>query len=175
MAILKIAQLGHPILQKKASLVEDIKSIEIRKLINDMSETMIEYDGIGLAAPQVHVNKQILIYRNLETQEENNQKIEIRVLINPKINKASDETENDWEGCLSIPGMSGLVKRYKNISYEAYDITGKLIKSNASNLEARIIQHEFDHLMGIVYTNKLVDVRAFGYSKEIEKYWKEKK
>ena len=135
-----------------------------------MSETMIDANGIGLAAPQVHLSHRLFIYRNPEIEEE--EKIKVSVLINPKIENISNETEDDWEGCLSIPGMSGLVRRSKKIKYYAIDLKGKKISGEVDGLHARVIQHEFDHLNGILYISRLADKRAFGYSKEIEKFWK---
>ena len=120
MSILKIAQLGHPILYQKASVVDNITEPSIKKLIHDMSETMLDYKGIGLAAPQVHISKQIVVFRVLDEHEKESNDIKIAVLINPKITEISEETNNQWEGCLSIPGMLGLVKRYSSISYEGY-------------------------------------------------------
>ena len=175
MSILKIARLGHPILQKKTSIVKRIPSPTINKLIQDMTETMLDAKGIGLAAPQVHISKQVIIFRipKNEEEEENNT-IEITALINPKISKISEETDTQWEGCLSIPGMTGLVKRYSKINYEGFDMSGNLIKKEAEGLHARIVQHELDHLKGILYINRLVDNRAFGFVDEIEEYWKNK-
>jgi len=175
MSILKIARLGHPILQKKTSIVKRIPSPTINKLIQDMTETMLDAKGIGLAAPQVHISKQVIIFRipKSEEEEENNT-IEITALINPKISKISEETDTQWEGCLSIPGMTGLVKRYSKINYEGFDMKGNLIKKEAEGLHARIVQHELDHLKGILYINRLVDNRAFGFVNEIEEYWKNK-
>ncbi len=174
MSILKIARLGHPILYQKASLIDNISESGIKKLIHDMSETMLDYKGIGLAAPQVHVSKQIIIFRILDDQEKENNEIKITALINPKITKFSEETDNQWEGCLSIPGMLGLVKRYSSISYEGFDMSGNKFQQKAEGLHARIVQHECDHLNGIVFTHRLVDKKAYGYEDEIEKYWKKK-
>ena len=174
MSILKIARLGHPILYKKASLVDNITELGIKKLIHDMSETMIDYKGIGLAAPQVHISKQIIIFRMIEDREKESNEIKITALINPRIIKTSEETDNQWEGCLSIPGMLGLVKRHFSISYEGFDMSGNKIQQNAEGLHARIVQHECDHLNGIVFTHRLVDKKAYGYEDEIEEYWKKK-
>ncbi len=172
MAILKIAKLGHPILLKKTNEISNLNDIDLKKIIYDMSETMIDANGIGLAAPQVHLSHRIFIYRNPEIEDE--EKIKVSVLINPKIEKISDETEDDWEGCLSIPGMLGLVRRSKKIKYSAIDLKGDKVSGEVNGLHARVIQHEFDHLNGILYTSRLADKRAFGYSEEIEKFWKKK-
>ena len=176
MSILKIARLGHPILLQKAKIVEDITSNKTKKIIHDMTETMLDAKGIGLAAPQVHISKQVLIFRipKEEEEERKNNTIEITALINPKISKISEETNIQWEGCLSIPGMTGLVKRYSKINYEGFDMNGNLIKKEAVGLHARIVQHEIDHLQGILYINRLVNSKAFGFVNEIEEYWKNK-
>ena len=170
MAILKIAKLGHPVLLKKTNEISNLNDIDLKKIIYDMSETMIDANGIGLAAPQVHLSHRLFIYRNPDIEEE--EKIKVSVLINPKIENISNETEDDWEGCLSIPGMSGLVRRSKKIKYSAIDLKGEKVSGEVSGLHARVIQHEFDHLNGILYTSRLADKRAFGYSEEIEKFWK---
>ena len=170
MAILKIAKLGHPVLVKKTNEINKLTDIDLKNIVINMSETMLDANGIGLAAPQVHLTHRMFIYRNPDIDEE--EKINISVIINPKIEKLSDETEDDWEGCLSIPGMSGLVRRFKKIKYTALDLKGNYIVNEVEGLHARIIQHEFDHLNGILYTSKLVHKKAFGYTEEIEKYWK---
>ena len=173
MSILKIAQLGHPVLLQKATEVDKISDPSIKNLIHNMTETMIDADGIGLAAPQVHINKQIIVFRTLEENQENTEKtIKVTALINPKITNISDDEEDQWEGCLSIPGMLGLVRRYSKIIYEGFDMNGNIIKQNAEGLLARVIQHEYDHLLGILYTSKLVDKKAYGFEKEIEEFWK---
>ena len=172
MSILKISRLGHPILLQKAKFVDNIESLEIKNIIHDMTETMLDAKGIGLAAPQVHISKQIIVFRNPE--DDNKKEITITALINPKLTKISDETANDWEGCLSIPGMLGLVKRFYKIKYEGFDMAGNIIRREAEGLHARVVQHEFDHLMGILYINRLADKNSYGYAAEIEEYWKEK-
>jgi peptide deformylase len=169
-SILKIAKLGHPILVKKTKEINDLGSIDLKKIVFDMSETMIDASGIGLAAPQIHLSHRIFIYRNPEIEE--GETINISVLVNPVIEKVTDETEDDWEGCLSIPGMLGLVRRYKKIKFNALDLNGKKIHGKVEGLHARVIQHELDHLNGILYTSRLAHKSAFGYSEEIEKFWK---
>ena len=173
MSILKIAKLGHPVLQKKASIVKNLPDPKITNLIKEMIETMLDANGVGLAAPQVHVSKQIMIFRVPKDQDNTKDElVEIIALINPKLSIVSDKTDNQWEGCLSIPGMSGLVKRYTKISYKGFDMKGNVIEKTVEGLQARIVQHEYDHLMGIMYINKLADKKAFGFSNEIESFWK---
>ena len=176
MSIFKIAKLGHPVLNKQAAIIKKLPDQNIQKLIKDMSETMLDAKGVGLAAPQVHVSKQVIIFRvpTEENEVKEDKPIEITALINPKISKISDKTENDWEGCLSIPEMSGLVKRFSKIRYEGLDMNGNIIKKTAEGLHARIVQHEYDHLMGILYIHRLVDIRAFGFNDEIKNFWQNK-
>ena len=170
MAILKIAKLGHPVLLKKTNEINNLNDIDLKKMIYDMSETMIDANGIGLAAPQVHLSHRFFIYRDPDIDE--SEKINVSVLINPQIETISDDMEDDWEGCLSIPGMSGLVRRSKKIKYSGIDLKGEKVFGEVEGLHARVMQHEFDHLNGILYTSRLADKRAFGYSEEIEKFWK---
>ena len=173
MSILKIAKMGHPVLLKKSKEVIEFSTNSLKKIIYDMSETMIDYNGIGLAAPQVHLSKKIIIFRNPDIEEK--EKIQITPLINPVFEPRGDEKEDDWEGCLSIPGMQGLVRRYKNISYSGYDLDGNKIENEVEGLHARVIQHEIDHLEGILYIHRLADNKAFGFEKEIVEFWKNEK
>ena len=170
MAILKIAKIGHPVLLKKTNEINNLNDFDLKKIVFDMTQTMLDADGIGLAAPQVHLSHRMFIYRNPEIEEED--KINISVFINPVIEKISEETEDDWEGCLSIPGMTGLVRRYKRIKYSAIDLNGKNVFGEVEGLHARVIQHEFDHLNGVLYISRLANKNAFGYSEEIQKFWK---
>ncbi len=170
MSILKIAKLGHPVLLRKGTKIDNFATDSLKRTIYDMSETMIDYNGIGLAAPQVHLSKRIIIFRNPDIEEK--EKIQITPLVNPVFKPLGDETEDDWEGCLSIPGMQGLVRRYKKISYYGFDIDGNKIENIAEGLHARVIQHEIDHLDGILYTSRLSDDKAFGFEKEIVEFWK---
>ena len=170
MALLKIAKLGHPVLVKKTNDINNLDEINLKKIVIDMSETMLDANGIGLAAPQVHLTHRMFIYINPDIDQD--EKINISVLINPKIEKLSEETEDNWEACLSIPGMSGLVRRYKKVKFSGLDINGNKVQGEVEGLHARVLQHEFDHLNGVLYTSKLVHKSAFGYTEEIEKFWK---
>ena len=174
MSILKIAKIGHPALYKKSERVSNISEARLKRLIIDMSHTLIDAKGIGLAAPQVYINKRLIIYRTnlkekkIDNKKAKSKKIQINVLINPTYKAASEEFEDDWEGCLSIPGMIGKVRRFKKINYKGYDLKGNLIKKSSSGLIARVIQHECDHLDGILYISRLVHPRYFGYAEEIK-------
>ena len=165
--------MGHPLLLKKSEEIKEFSTIFLKKIIYDMSETMIDYKGIGLAAPQVHISKRIIVFRNPDIEELD--KINITPLINPIFEPLGNEKEDDWEGCLSIPRMQGLVRRFKKIKYHGYDLTGKKIENEAEGLHARVIQHEIDHLDGILYIKRLADQKAFGFENEISKYWKNTK
>ena len=173
MSILKVAKIGHPILLKKSSEIKEFSTNSLKKIIYDMSETMIDYKGIGLAAPQVHISKRIIIFRNPDVPESN--KIQITPLINPTFEPLSDDKEDGWEGCLSIPGMQGLVRRYKKISYLGFDLDGNKIENTVDGLHARVIQHEIDHLNGKLYIERLADKKAFGFENEILEFRKNEK
>ncbi len=170
MSILKIAKLGHPVLLKKGIEIKEFSTDSLKKIVYDMSETMIDYNGIGLAAPQVHLSKRIIIFRNPDNEDK--ERIQITPLINPIFRPIGDEKDDDWEGCLSIPGMQGLVSRFKKISYQGYDLDGNKIENIAEGLHARVVQHEIDHLDGVLYTSRLRNKNAFGYEKEIVDFWK---
>ncbi len=170
MSILKIAKLGHPVLLKKGNEIKEFSTDSLKKIVYDMSETMIDYNGIGLAAPQVHLSKRIIIFRNPDNEDK--ERIQITPLINPIFKPIGDEKDDDWEGCLSIPGMQGLVSRFKKISYQGYDLDGNKIENIAEGLHARVVQHEIDHLDGVLYTSRLRNKNAFGYEKEIVDFWK---
>jgi len=170
--ILKIAKLGHPVLLKKTKEINDLSDNGLKKIVFDMSETMLDANGVGLAAPQVHLSHRIFIFRNPDLDLEEQENINISVLINPTLEKITDKTSDEWEGCLSIPGMLGLVRRFNRIKYSGLDLNGDKISKEVEGLHARVIQHEFDHLNGILYTSRLAHKNAFGYSEEIEQFWK---
>ncbi len=170
MSILKIAKMGHPVLLNKSNEIKEFSTNSLKKIVYDMSETMIDYNGIGLAAPQVHLSKRIIIFRNPDIADDEN--IKITPLINPVFTSLGKETEDDWEGCLSIPGMQGLVRRFKKIKYFGFDLDGKKIENEVEGLHARVVQHEIDHLDGILYPARLAHKNAFGYEKEIIEFWK---
>ena len=170
MAILKIARMGHPILISKAMKVDDPTSPSIRQLASDMLETMIDAPGVGLAAPQVHVPLRVIAFRIPPAQEDDNQSVPATVIINPEIKPLSDLKEEDIEGCLSIPKMVGMVPRYKKIHYQALNLNGQKLEVDAEGYHARIIQHECDHLDGILYPMRMRDLSKFGFSEEFSKF-----
>ena len=173
MAILKIARMGHPALRTPALAVENPASPEIEALVADMIETMDDADGTGLAAPQVHVGLRVVVFfvdaaRATEDEDEHEGAHEgavpLTVLINPEIEPLSDEMELGWEGCLSVPGMSGEVARYGHIRYRGVGLDGETIEREARGFHARVVQHECDHLDGILYPSRVVDMSRFGFT-----------
>ena len=168
MAIRKILRMGNPILLKEAEKVKKLASPEIHELIKDMIETMKDADGAGLAAPQVGESIQLVIFgvdkneRYPEAEE-----VPFTVLINPIITPLTQDKEDDWEGCLSVPGMRGVVPRYKQINYKGFDQYGNEIDRDAVGFHARVVQHECDHLLGILYPTRIENMKLFGYHDEI--------
>ncbi|HEV8472204.1 MAG TPA: peptide deformylase [Methylomirabilota bacterium] len=174
MAILKVARVGHPVLRQPAQPVApaDLRTTEMQKFIDDMIQTMREYDGAGLAANQVHVPRQIAVIevgqnpRYPEAPE-----IPLMVLVNPVVTPLTDEMEDGWEGCLSVPDMRGVVPRYTSVRLECLDRQGNPVDLVAKEFFARVIQHETDHLNGIVYVDRIRDMRTLTYIAEWQRYW----
>jgi peptide deformylase len=158
MAILKIARMGHPVLLRRAEPVAEPAAPEIARLIADMGETMRDAGGIGLAAPQVHVPLRLFVWLEGEA---------LRALINPELTPIGDETEAGWEGCLSIPGLRGLVPRFRRIAWRGQDAAGAPVGGEAEGLLARVMQHEFDHLEGTLYPMRMPDLSRFGFTEEL--------
>ncbi|MBM4304545.1 MAG: peptide deformylase [Deltaproteobacteria bacterium] len=169
MAIRKIAVMGHPVLRQQATPVpeKEISKPEIQNLIQDMIQTMFEYDGRGLAAPQIHESLQIVV---MIWDFDPKVKPYIQVLINPEIKALTQETSSCWEGCLSLPGLRGKVDRPNKISVQALDAHGKKISFEAEGFTATVIQHECDHLLGKLYIDKIKDLSLFGFSRECTQF-----
>ena len=173
MAILKVARLGHPILRKLAEPVppEGIGAPAIQRLIDDMIETMVEYDGAGLAAPQVHVAQQIVVFEvEGNPRYPDAESIPLTVLINPKITPNTQHMDEDWEGCLSLPDLRGQVPRYTQVRVEAYDRKGKKLNYVAKNFHARVVQHECDHLIGTVFVDRMKSMASLSFLREFARY-----
>ena len=175
MAILKVAHMGHPILREKARELtkKEILSDKVQNLIDDMIETMREYNGIGLAAPQVHESIQLCV---VEIDSENprypDQEIfPVKVVINPVIKPVGKETSEMWEGCLSVPGLRGLVRRPSKVKVSGLDRKAKPFEWELDDLPATVIQHETDHLFGTLYVDRLVDTTKLVFQPEYQKYW----
>jgi peptide deformylase len=175
MAILKIARMGHPILRGVAGEVPDPTVLEIAKLIDDMYETMVDAEGQGLAAPQVHVPLRLVIFRmplplpddgDGGGDEDARRRRPLRVLINPVIEPVGGEMETGWEGCLSLPDLRGKVPRYSNIRYSALTPEGGTIEAEAEGMHARVVQHECDHLDGFLYPQRMEDLSTLMFESE---------
>ena len=169
MAIRDILKMGNPDLLKVSEPV-DFEQDDLATLIEDMKETMKANDGAGLAAPQIGVFKRLVIF-GFDTNDRYPEadSVPFTVLINPIITPLSDEKENGWEGCLSVPGLRGVVPRYTHIKYEGYDAEGNKLEREVEDFHARVVQHECDHLDGILYPMKIEDYRYFGFHEEIFK------
>jgi len=170
MAILKIARMGHPVLRRPADDVADPTAPEIRTLIQDMMETMEDADGAGLAAPQVHVPLRVVIFHvPVERAEAEGEAaaVPLTVLINPVIEPLGPETELGWEACLSVPGLMGAVPRWTRILYTGTTPEGERIERTAAGFHARVVQHECDHLDGILYPQRMRDLSSLTFTSEM--------
>jgi peptide deformylase len=180
MSILKIARMGHPVLRARARPLHpsEIRTPKIQQLIDDMFETMKEYQGVGLAAPQVHEGLRIFVAgfapRRPEDEEEDDEVVDevpLMTLINPEITAVGRESVEDWEGCLSIPDIRGRVPRARQISVQAYDRTGKRFELEAAGFTARVIQHETDHLDGVLFFDRMKSFHTLTFLDEFGRYW----
>jgi peptide deformylase len=172
--ILKVARLGHPVLRRKARPVphQKILSSSIQQFLKDLIETMHEYDGVGIAAPQVHVSLQIAVIQvNGNPRYPHAPRIPLTVLINPKVRPASRQRVLDWEGCLSVEGVRGRVPRWKSVRVEAYNLEGRPVKFRTNGFFARVIQHEWDHLQGRVYLDRMKGLETLTHLTEYVRYW----
>lgn len=179
MAILKIARMGHPILRMSAEPIADPTAPEVAVLVRHMIDTLSDADGVGLAAPQVHVPARLVIYHIPSASDaperyraaglgEDSPEVPLTVLINPKIEPLTDESEEAFEGCLSVPGMTGMVPRLTRIRYRALGLDGGEIERTAEGFHARIVQHECDHLDGILFPQRMTDLTTFGFMEEVK-------
>ena len=168
MAIKEILKMGDPRLLKKADPVEKFNTPELDQTIKDMIETMEANDGAGLAAPQIGLNLQLVIF-GFEKNDRypNAESVPFTILINPTITPVENEKEDGWEGCLSVPGLRGVVPRYKKIIYKGFDQYGKSIEREVDGFHARVVQHECDHLLGILYPMRIEDFSLFGFHEVI--------
>ena len=169
MAIKQILRIGNPILRQATESITAFDTPDLHNLIQDMKDTMEANNGAGLAAIQIGITKQVMIfgieknprYSDVET-------IPSTTIINPKYEVLNKEKEDGWEGCLSVPGMRGLVPRYKHIRYYGFDEFGAVIEREVTNFHARVFQHEFDHLEGVLYPDKIEKKNCFGFIEELD-------
>ena len=180
MSILKIARMGHPVLRAKARPLHpsEIRTPKIQQLIDDMFETMKEYQGVGLAAPQVHESVRLFVAgfpprqdADEDDAERDDEDVPLMAVINPEIEMTSREVVEDWEGCLSIPDIRGRVPRTRQIIVRAFDRNGKKIEMPAAGFTARVIQHETDHLDGVLFFDRMKTFQSLTFLDEFGRYW----
>ena len=175
MALLKIARLGHPVLRQRALPVaaDELASPSFQQLIDNMIETMRDGDGVGLAATQVHALKRVFLVevKAPHPRYPNQPDVPLTVVVNPEIREHSEELEEDWEGCLSIPDLRGRVPRWRSLTIAGLDRTGREISLDATQFFARVIQHELDHLDGIVFLDRMHDFSTLSHLREYQVYW----
>jgi peptide deformylase len=169
MSILKVARMGHPVLRTRARALDaaELKSLPIQRLIDDMIETMKEYQGIGLAAPQVHESIRLFVAGS--TDEEHG--FPLTVVANPDITVVGPEVVEDWEGCLSIPDVRGRVPRARQIQVRGLDRQGRKIELKMSGFPARVMQHETDHLNGVLFLDRMTSFETLTFLDEFGRYW----
>jgi peptide deformylase len=168
MAAREVLRMGHPVLREKAKPIEETGTPELRQLIADMKETMAARNGAGLAAPQIGVSQRVVIFGiDQNPRYPDAEAVPFTVLVNPKITLLTREVESDWEGCLSVPGMRGVVPRYTKLRYTGTDEEGNPIDRVAEGFHARVVQHECDHLDGILYPQRMQDMSTFGFTREL--------
>ncbi|MDP5007960.1 MAG: peptide deformylase [Glaciimonas sp.] len=165
MTVREILKMGDPRLLLQAEPVTDFNAPELTTLIADMFDTMHAANGAGLAAPQIGINLQVVIFGFKNNQRyPDAEPVPETVLINPVLHPLSDVTEEGWEGCLSVPGMRGVVSRWSQLHYEGFDQDGKAISRDVDDFHARVVQHECDHLNGILYPMRIKDFSRFGFT-----------
>lgn len=169
MGIKSVLKYGNKKLATVSDSVTEFSTPYLYALIQDMQDTMNQKGGVGIAAPQIGINLRIVIFGfDNNKRYQNEAPIPFTALINPVIEVLSNEMSDAWEGCLSVPGLRGLVPRYINIKYHGFDIDGKVISRSAKNFHARVVQHECDHLDGILFPQRIQDMRYFGFEDEFD-------
>jgi peptide deformylase len=168
MPVRPVLRMGDPRLFQVSRRVETLDTPELHALIADMRDTMQALNGAGLAAPQIGVDLQVVIFGvDANPRYPDAEPVPHTVLINPELEPLDEEMEEGWEGCLSVPGMRGLVPRYKRLRYRGVDALGNAIDRSVSDFHARVVQHEVDHLLGILYPMRIDDMRNFGFTEEL--------
>jgi peptide deformylase len=164
-AVKSVLRMGEPLLLQKAALVSVFDTPELQALIQDMQDTMQAMNGAGIAAPQIGVSLQVVIFGvGSNPRYPDAEQVPYTVLINPVLTPVGDELEEGWEGCLSVPGMRGIVPRHTRLHYRGFDQYGNPIDRLVSGFHARVVQHECDHLNGILYPMRITDLKNFGFT-----------
>ena len=164
MTVRDVLRMGHPLLRNVSVPVDRFDSDALHRLIADMDETMRALDGAGLAAPQIGVGLRVVIFEvNANPRYPDVEPVPYTVLVNPVLTPVGEDMDEDWEGCLSVPGLRGLVPRYRRLRYQGYDAQGSPIDRTVEAFHARVVQHEVDHLDGILYPQRIRDLRNFGF------------
>ncbi|MBV8889735.1 MAG: peptide deformylase [Alphaproteobacteria bacterium] len=173
MTLLKIARMGHPVLRARAADIEDPTASWVRRLVEDMIETMEDAGGTGIAAPQVHMPCRVVVFRvggerlsGLPGDVEQ----DLTALVNPVVEPLGEERTLGWEGCLSVPGLRGVVPRHLRIRYRGFGLDGKSIAREVEGFHARVVQHECDHLDGILYPQRITDHRLLAFVEELQRH-----
>lgn len=172
MTLLKIARMGHPVLLRSAEPVADPTARDIRRLVRDMVETMEDAQGVGLAAPQVHISRRVIVFKapaERMSDGEEAEAVPTTALVNPAFTPLSEDSALGWEGCLSIPGLTGAVPRYTGIRYRGFTTAGQVLEREAHGFHARVVQHEIDHLDGILYTMRMEDLGMLAFNEELRR------
>jgi len=168
MAARDVLRMGHPVLREKAKPVQAFGTPELLALVQDMKDTMAARNGAGLAAPQIGVGERVVIFGvDKNPRYPDAEEVPFTVLVNPKIVLLTREVEEGWEGCLSVPGMRGLVPRYTRLRYSGFDEEGNPVEREAEGFHARVVQHECDHLDGILYPQRMTDLSKLGFNEEL--------
>ena len=168
MAIRPILRLGHPVLRQTAAPVTEFGGPALRELVHDMLDTMRAHDGAGLAAIQIGVLQRVVVFEvTANPRYPDVEPVPLTILVNPEMAFIGDEREAGWEGCLSVPGMRGLVPRYRRLRYRGFDELGQPVDRTVEGFHARVVQHECDHLDGILYPQRIEDMTAFGFQDEL--------
>ncbi len=168
MTVRTVLRMGHPLLQRVAAPVERFGTAELRQLVTDMDDTMRALNGAGIAAPQIGVSLRAVIFEVTHNPRyPQAEPVPHTVLINPVLDLLGDERDEAWEGCLSVPGLRGVVARHTNLRYRGFDLDGRPIDRTVKGFHARVVQHEVDHLDGILYPMRIADMRSFGFEDEL--------
>lgn len=170
--ILKVARIGHPVIRGTAREIplDRVRSAEVQRLIDDMVETMHEYDGVGVAGPQVHVSLRLAVLEVPAADDRSREPVPLMAILNPRLTPIGDEKVPGWEGCLSVPDLRGIVPRYRRVRLEALDREGRTIDLQADGFFARVLQHECDHLDGRVYLDRMEGMRSLSFLREFRRF-----